>query len=179
MTFKRDSEGSSDFDFAIEDIEDYYSDGSSEDGDAAEQSLVKDDAPNVRRIRSRFTNGVRMLEIVARLIENGVLYSVKIHSDTNELSDFRKHKGSYATIYYTIKPMFGTLVTNKVEILEKAYNIVIKRYGHSSNDKNYVLLVKIAKRYEQKINHMMMIAKVSFETERMGSGPRARQKILS
>ena len=177
MRIKKESDP--DFDFAIEDIEGYYGDGSSNEGDAAEQSLLKDAAPNVRRIRSRFTNGVRMLEIIARLIENGVMYSVKIHSDTNEISDFRKHKGSYATIYYTIKPMFGGFVTTKVEVIEAAYNVVIKRYSKNASDDNYALLVKIAKKYEQKINHMMMIAKVSFETERMGSGPRARQKIMS
>ena len=167
------------FDFAIEDIADYYDVGDSDSGDEAEKSLLKDEAPNVRRVRSKYTNGMRMLEIIATVIETAAKYSLKIYGGSTELSDFRKHKGCYITIYMMVKPMVGKFVTDHIERIEKAYEKVIKRYESKSTNANKDLLMKVAKMYEEKISHLMMVSKVSFETERMGSGPIARQRILS
>ncbi len=172
-------EEESEFSFVIEDFHEYYNDGDQDSGEKAETHILEKEAPNVRLIRSKFTNGVRMLEIIASLIETASKYSLKIHSDTNEISDFRKHKGSYATIYYHVKPMFGKYVINHVEKLENTYEKIIKIYSDNPTGRNYLLLKKVAKLYESKVHKVMMGAKVSFETERIGSGPIARQRILS
>ena len=168
-----------DFDFGVDDIEEYYGDDKNSEDNKPEHSLLKDTAPNIRSLKSKFSNGMAILEILADMIKTASSYSLKIYSGSTDIGHFRKHKGAFMTIFSTIKPMFGKLVIDKIDRIEEAYEKYIKLYTNDPKDKNRKKLLVIAKYYENKINHAMMVGKISFEVERVGRGSVARNKILS